>query len=199
MKGRCVTAGDVADEAVRLRPFFRRSGGGVTLSGGEPMLQPDFSYAVAALCRAEAIHVALETTGHVAWRKLKRMVRVVDLFLYDVKHADPERHRAFTGADNRLILRNLQRLVEVGANVVARVPLIPGHNDSPDEVRAIARAGRACGATQMTLLPYNPATSGKYGWLRRACPMRGATRQGAEVVGDLNAIVAEAGLSPTAP
>ena len=195
VKGRPVTAGALADEAIRLRPFFRRSGGGVTLSGGEPMLQAGFAYAIAALCTEAGIHVALETTGHVAWAKLKRMTRVVDLFLYDLKQADPQKHRAFTGVGNRLVLANLRRLTETGADVVVRVPLIPGHNDSPEDVRAIARSARKHGATKLTLLPYNPATPGKYAWLRRRYPLTGAPRQSAEEIARLRGTVEGEGLT----
>ena len=195
IKGRAVSAGTLADEAVRLKPFFRRSGGGVTLSGGEPMLQAEFTHAVAALCRAAEIHVAMETTGHVAWAKLKRMTRIVDLFLYDLKHADPEQHRVFTGVDNRLILANLRRLAKAGADVIVRVPLIPGHNDSAEDVRAITRLAREHGARKLTLLPYNPATAGKYAWLRRRCPLKGAQRQSGEEIARLTEVVEGEGLT----
>ncbi len=194
VKGSTVTAGELVDEAIRLKPFFRRSGGGVTLSGGEPMLQPAFARAVAALCRQADIHVAIETTGHVAWTKLEPMTRVIDLFLYDLKHADPDRHREFTGVSNDLILRNLGRLVEAGAEVIARVPVIPGHNDSPDSISAIAGAARDRGVTRITLLPYNPAAPGKYAWLRRPYPLEDATRQTNEDMRALEQIAGSAGL-----
>ena len=194
IKGYTTTAGRMVDEAVRLKPFFRRSGGGVTLSGGEPMLQPEFSYAIAALCRAADIHVALETTGHVHWARLEPMTRVVDLFLYDLKHADDAKHRAFAGVSNRLILENLARVTATGAEVVVRMPVIPGRNDSPEEIREIARAARDRGVTQITLLPYNPAAPGKYAWLRRPYPLAGTEKQNDEVMRALERIVEAEGL-----
>jgi pyruvate formate lyase activating enzyme len=194
VKGCKTTAGELFDEAVRLKPFFRRSGGGVTLSGGEPVLQPVFARAIAALCREAAIHVAIETAGYVAWRKLEPLTRVADLFLYDLKHADPAKHREFTGVPNDLILRNLGRLVGAGAEVIVRVPVIPGHNDSPEDILLIARAARDRGATQMTLLPYNPAAPGKYAWLRRPYRLEGAARQTDEEMRALGEVAESAGL-----
>jgi pyruvate formate lyase activating enzyme len=199
IKGYVTTAGRLADEAVRLKPFFRRSGGGVTLSGGEPMLQPRFAYAVAALCRAAGIHVALETAGHVRWARLEAMAQVVDLFLYDLKEADAARHHEFTGASNRLVLANLRRLVAAGADVIVRVPLVPGYNDSPDAVRAIAGAARRAGVSHMTLLPFNPAAPGKWSWLRRPYPIEGAARQSAEEVGALEELARSEGLAVVPP
>jgi pyruvate formate lyase activating enzyme len=195
VKGCLTTAGRLVGEAVRLKPFFRRSGGGVTLSGGEPMLQPEFAYAIAALCREAGIHVALETAGHVHWARLRPMTRVVDLFLYDLKHADSAKHRAYTGVSNRPILDNLRRVVEAGCDVVLRVPLIPGYNDSPDDLLAIARAARARGVTQLTLLPFNPAAPGKWAWLRKPYPLQGAQRQTPEEVALLERVVQDEGLT----
>jgi pyruvate formate lyase activating enzyme len=178
--GRKVEAGAIADEAVRLQPFFRRTGGGVTLTGGEPAAQPEFSFAVASLCQSADIHTAMETCGLVEWGVLERLAEAVDLFLYDVKHADPGIHEQYTGAPNDLILANLGRLAKAGAEVIARVPLIPAINDDPETVRAIARCVADLGVSRVTLLPFNPATPGKYSWVRRQAPLEGAGRQTAE-------------------
>ena len=194
-KGYERTAGEIADEAVRLRPFFARTGGGVTLTGGEPTLQADFAHAIAALCRASDIHVAVETCGCTSWPTLERLAGVVDLFLYDVKDADPERHRANTGAALEPILANLARLVERGSEVIVRVPVIPGCNGSPADIAAIARAVRERGATRISLLPFNPASSGKYAWLRRPYPLPNAKRQSDDEMASLEAVAAEAGLT----
>lgn len=177
VKGYRATAGEVVDEAVRLLPFFRRTGGGVTLTGGEPAAQPDFAHALLALCRDAGIHTAVETTGFAAWPVLERLAAVTDLFLYDLKHADPAAHRDFCGVPLRPILDNLRRLLETGADVVIRVPLIPGCNDSPEIVAAIARLALDCGATKISLLPFNPATGGKYSWLQRPNPLPSASKQ----------------------
>jgi len=177
IKGTVVTAGQVADDAARLKPFFRRTNGGVTLTGGEPLAQPEFSRAVALLCRAADIHVAIETCGCVPWKVLSSFLPCVDLFLYDVKLPDEARHREQTGVSNRRILQNLRRLCRAGADVTVRVPLIPGVNDDEKTVRAIGRRTIEAGARRITLLPFNPATSGKYSWVGRETPLDGAARQ----------------------
>ena len=194
LKGYETTAGEVADAAERLKPFFARSGGGITLTGGEPTLQLDFALAIANLCRSRGIHVAVETCGCVAWERLDRLADAVDLFLYDLKDADPARHKLNCGVELAPIADNLRRLVERGAEIVVRVPLIPGCNDSPADVAAIARLARDCGATKLTLLPFNPAASGKYGWLRRPYPLPDAAPQSADALRRLEAVAAEAGL-----
>jgi len=193
-KGRVVTAGEVAREAERLKPFFARTGGGITLTGGEPTAQPDFAFALAGLCRQRGIHVAVETCGFNGWEVLKRLAGVVDLFLYDIKHPDDERHRRFTGVSNRRIFDNLRRLIGEGADVIVRVPLIPGHNDSADVIEAIGAKMQALGARKVSLLPFNPATAGKYSWLRRKCPLEGAKRQSDEQIAALEGILRGRGL-----
>jgi len=192
--GRSVQAGEIAAEAARLKPFFRRTGGGVTLTGGEPAAQPDFAYAIAALCGQAGIHVAMETCGHVPYEVLERLAEVVDLFLYDVKHLDPDLHEQYTGATNDRILDNLKRLATAGADLVARIPLIPSINDSPEVIAALAQRIAAAGVEQVTLLPYNPATPGKYSWLRREPPLENASPQTREHLARLYEITRAQGL-----
>ncbi len=194
LKGYGTTAGEVADAAERLKPFFARSGGGVTLTGGEPTFQLDFALAIATLCRARAIHVAVETCGCTSWERLSRLADVTDLFLYDLKDADPARHRRNCGVGLAPIADNLRRLIARSAEVIVRVPLIPGCNDSPAGVAAIARLARECGATRITLLPFNPAAAGKYSWLRRPYPLPDAHRQSDAELRRLEALAVEAGL-----
>ena len=157
-------------------------------------MQPEFAYAIAALCRERGIHVAVETCGCTPWEQLDRLADVVDLWLYDLKDADPERHRRNTGVELAPILGNLGRLVARGADAIVRVPVIPGCNGSPDAIAAIARAARGSGATRMTLLPYNPASPGKYAWLRRPYPLAGAQRQSDAEMQALEARVRDAGI-----
>ena len=195
VKGFERTAGEIADEAERLKPFFLRTGGGVTLTGGEPTMQPDFAFAIAALCRERSIHVAVETCGCTPWERLDRLAETVDLWLFDLKDADAERHKRHTGAELAPILDNLRRLAARGADVLVRVPVVPGCNGSPDDVGAVARAARDCGATKLSLLPFNPAAPGKYAWLRRPYPLAGVERQSDAEMQALAAIVRDAGLA----
>lgn len=194
VRGREVSAGEIADRAQRLRPFFARTGGGVTLTGGEPTAQPQFALAIARLCHEAGLHVAVETCGFAPWETLAALAEPVDLFLFDVKHPDPARHEELTGASNEPILANLRRLLETGAQVVVRVPLIPGLNDDTETIGKLARLVAGLGAGRIELLPFNPATGGKYSWVGRPNPMPDAKRQSPEAIARLAAICAECGL-----
>ena len=197
--GYALTAGELLDRAVRQRAFFDASGGGVTLTGGEPTMQPAFAFAALSLLRGEGIHTAVETAGLAEWAPLERLASVTDLFLYDVKHADDALHRRHTGVSNRAILDNLRRLIDRGADVLVRVPCIPGHNDSPETIGHLARAVRQRGARRISLLPYNPATPGKYSWLQIEFPLAGLRPQTAEQMRELERVAAAAGLEIVHP
>jgi glycyl-radical enzyme activating protein len=137
--GRTVTAGAVFDQVLKDGVFYRTSGGGLTLSGGEPTLQPDFLESLLLQAQAHGIHRALETCGHTPWHHLEHLRPLVDLFLYDLKETDPARHLAFTGVSNDLILSNLHQLHDSGAQITLRLPIIPGLNDREDHFAAVAR------------------------------------------------------------
>ncbi|WP_288610884.1 glycyl-radical enzyme activating protein [uncultured Victivallis sp.] len=126
-------------EAFRLltadRMFYETSGGGVTLSGGEPLLQPEFCEALLRQLRNDGIHTALDTCGDVPWRNFERLLPWTNLFLFDLKAVDPGVHRKCTGADNRTILENLRRLDACGIPFEIRMPLMPGWNDAEDDLR----------------------------------------------------------------
>jgi pyruvate formate lyase activating enzyme len=179
LSGRSVSVQEVVDEVAQDMVFYRNSGGGVTLSGGEPAAQPRFAEGIARGCAELGNHVALETCGCVPWAALARLVPHVDLFLYDLKIADDERHRRLTGRSNQLALANLERLAGTGASIQVRVPLIPGCTDDDGNLQAICgrvqTLGRVrtlgCasgpGIPRIAFLPYNPSTAAKYGWLER--------------------------------
>jgi pyruvate formate lyase activating enzyme len=198
LKGREVTAGEMLDEACRLKPFFGRTGGGVTITGGEPTAQPEFARALGLLCRQADIHVAMETCGFTKPEVLDRLAEAVDLFLYDLKHHDDALHREYTGVSNERIFSNLKRLLAGGAEVIVRVPLIPGLNDAPDTVREIARTAAEAGADRISLLPFNPATPGKYSWIQQPGPLPDATRQDDAALEELERIAADEGLAVVA-
>lgn len=135
--GRSITADELLAELEKDRPFYETSGGGVTFSGGEPLLQAGFLAGMLDRCRAAGLSTAVDTAGAVAWQTLESIARRTDLVLYDLKAATAQLHQAVTGMDNRLILANLNRLTEGGFNVRVRVPLIPGVNDSGGELDSI--------------------------------------------------------------
>jgi glycyl-radical enzyme activating protein len=138
MTGREASAESILEEALRDRPYYATSGGGVTLTGGEPLAQLDFTVALLEGARAAGIHTCLETCGHASRRAMERVLPLVNLFLFDYKASGAEAHRAMTGVDNRLILENLDFLLTNGALVRLRCPLTPGVNDTPEHLSGIA-------------------------------------------------------------
>jgi len=136
--GRCWTPEQLVSELLKDKVFFQTSGGGITFSGGEPMLQEEFLSEVLARCREERLHVALDTCGAVSPERFEHILDRVDLVLYDLKIMDPERHRVATGATNDLILRNARLLADHGIPLWIRTPIIPGYTDDPDNICALA-------------------------------------------------------------
>jgi pyruvate formate lyase activating enzyme len=165
LKGATVTAGAIVEKASRLAPFFRHSGGGVTLTGGEITLQPEFAEAILNGCRRRGIHTAIETCGACDWGVLERLANLCDLVLLDLKLINEQQHRHWTGASNRQILENARRLR--GRNVTIRLPLIPGITDTPQHVAEVAGFTQKAGLLRLTLLPYNASAAAKYEWLGR--------------------------------
>ena len=165
--GREITAAEATAEALRDRTFYETSGGGVTLSGGEPLMQPTFAHAVLTACKDAGIHTAVETCAQVSWKALEDVLPVTDLFMIDLKHMDPERHRAATGSSNQRILENVSRLADTGKPIIFRVPVVPRVNDTPDEISDIAcfvadLAVRAPGKIRLELLPFHRLAADKY-------------------------------------
>lgn len=173
LTGKTLTAGQVVADVLRDRAFYETSGGGVTLSGGDPALQPAFSAAILAACKAEGLHTAIETAGNYPWSWLADLLPHTDLVMMDLKHMDPEQHRAATGVTNERVLATAERLaVETDKPLLFRVPVVPGVNDADADVTAIAAyvqrlvaARRAVGqATSITLelLAFHRLASQKY-------------------------------------
>jgi len=169
MAGRPMEAAQAEEEALRDAPFFRSSGGGVTLSGGEPLLQKEFCGALLARCREAGVHTAVETAGLYPWTTLEDMLPVTDLLLMDIKHMDPGKHKWATGAENAVILENARRAARTGVPMVLRVPVIPTVNDTVEEVEAIRdfvrtmRDGGPRGASvSLELLGFHPLALDKY-------------------------------------
>lgn len=167
--GRELTVAAVLEEIERDRPFYEESGGGVTLTGGEPLFQPDFTALLLAELHARGIHAALDTCGAASWSAFERVRGDVDLFLYDIKLIDDVRHRQFTGVSNRGILANLRDLVRLGHRVRLRVPVIPGCTDDDDNLEAIAAFAASLPRLDgVDLLPYHAAGADKYARMGRS-------------------------------
>jgi len=171
IKGERVSAAEVVEKAERLKPFFDHSGGGITLTGGEVTMQPDFAAAVLSACRQMGIHTIMETCGACSWETLARLLADTDLLLYDLKLIDDEEHRRWTGASNHQILENAARVA--GREVQVRIPLIPGITDTEENLRAIFSFMREVGLTSAALLPFNPSSGAKYEWVGRQFEIEG--------------------------
>lgn len=165
--GKRMTPDMVFEEVLKDELFYCNSGGGITLGGGEPLTQSEFATMILMRCKSKGIHTAVETAGYGSWRKLKDMMRYTDLFLFDVKHLNSIKHLEYTGVDNQSILCNLRNLVRGGKEVIIRTPVIPGFNDTREEIGRIARYGTELGIHTMHLLPYHRYGTGKYGLLGR--------------------------------
>ena len=165
--GRSMTSGEVLEVVRRDIPFYRRSGGGVTLSGGEPLLHGDFAAELLSACRDNGIHTAVETTGHIPAETLEAVLPLLDTVLIDLKYADSARHKAVLGVDNRLVLSALERLSRWGGELLVRIPVIPGWNDDEENLTASAALLRSLGISAVTLLPYHRMGAGKYPQLDR--------------------------------
>ena len=183
--GRLMTAGEVLAEVEADRPFYEQSGGGMTLSGGEPTSQPAFARALLAGARARHIHTAIETCGHAPWAAWEGLLPLLDLILYDVKEVDPELHRRLTGVSSERVLDNLARLARSGKPLIVRRPVIPGYNDSPESIHRLARLVRGLGTVEeIHLLPYHRMGEGKYERLAQDYALRGrASLKEEDVVG----------------
>jgi len=169
--GRFVTAGEVFKDVMKDKLFYDRSGGGVTLGGGEPTASPDFTHSVLRLCKKAGIHTALDTCGYVKWEIAKEVLPLVDLVLFDLKHMDSASHQEYTGVSNEIILENARRIChELHIPLWARIPVIPGFNDSIANIRATGRfiAAELGTSIEVYLLPYHKLGEVKYYRLERS-------------------------------
>jgi pyruvate formate lyase activating enzyme len=161
--GRKVTVDEVVQGVERDRPFYEQSGGGVTFSGGEPLLQGDFLLECLSECRHRGLHTAVDTCGYAERGLLLETANLADLFLFDLKIFDGARHRRLTGAPVEPILDNLRALDETGAEILVRLPLIPGVTDARDNLAALGRYVASLGRSHsVQMLPFHRTASDKY-------------------------------------
>jgi len=154
--GRETTVSEVMAEVERDVIFYDQSGGGVTFSGGEPLMQPDFLLALLNRCRALNIHTAVDTSCYAEPEIVKSVAKRADLFLCDLKHMDNEMHKRFTGVGNNLILENIRRIAQAGKKIVIRIPIIPGFNDEMANIEATGKfTASLSGVGRIDILPFN--------------------------------------------
>ena len=167
LTGRTVEVEEVLQEVVKDRLFYENSGGGVTLSGGEPMSQPDFTRALLKRCKEKGIHTVLDTSGHVQAEMWDQVLEYVDMILFDLKQMDTRKHKAYTGVSNELILASARKLASQKIPMVIRIPLIPGYNDTDNNSEECARFARELGINTVELLPFHRLCSNKYTKLQK--------------------------------
>lgn len=173
--GRDSAVEEIMDEVMKDRFYYRRSGGGLTLSGGEALMQPDFASALLQAAREAGINTAIESTGFTSFDIIeKKILPHLDFFLMDIKHIDREKHKFFTGVSNELILENARRIAMSGQNLVIRVPVVPGFNATEPEILEIAKfAASLPGVERLHLLPYHRLGMDKYTGLGRDYTLSG--------------------------
>ena len=175
--------------------FFEESGGGVTLSGGEPLLQYDFVMALLSECRKLEINTCIDTTGYISANKLAKVASLTNLFLYDLKHIDNDQHIKFTGVSNKLILNNLKLLDEMGKDIWIRFPLIPGINDDEGNIlRMLEFLTRLKTKHPINILPYHKIGSHKYQQFGIDYNMNGIEEPGTKYVSKIKSMFANAGI-----
>ena len=161
--GKDVTVGEVLKEVLQDRPYYNRSGGGITLSGGESLLQPDFAVALLKACKDSGVNTAIETTGFASADVIKRFLPYLDTVLMDIKHINPQKHKEFTTQSNERILENAKLIAQNAKKLIIRVPVIPTFNDTVEEISQIAEFAAS--------LPYHNMGRDKYTGLGREYPM----------------------------
>ena len=193
------TVDDLTERVCKDIPFYENSGGGVTISGGEPLCQPEFTLQVLMRLKERGIHTALDTTGYVEYDIFKRVLPYTDLFLYDLKHIDGEIHKNVIGVDNALILENARRLARDGGNMQIRIPVIPLFNDSPEVIEAAGEFCKSLGeaVSMIQLLPYHNLGVVKYQRISDGEKVLEASPPTDEKIAALKSILEEYGLPVT--
>ena len=192
MSGKEMTVEEVMEEILQDRAYYRNSGGGVTLSGGEVSTQPEFALELLQALKKEGISTAIETNLHAPWSVYERMLPFLDLVMFDIKIFDEEAHRRWTGVSNRQILENAKKVAAYGKPYLVRTPVIPGVNDTEEEIGSIANyVGTLGGAQYYELLLFNPLGESKYDALQMDNTFAGTRPTGEEGAARLKWVAAQ--------
>jgi pyruvate formate lyase activating enzyme len=187
------SAADIMEEIDKDAVFYRESGGGVTFSGGEPLLQVDSLVELLALCRMKGFHTAIDTSGHAEPAAVRKVMDLADLWLFDLKIMDDARHIEFTGVSNELALRNLELLSNAGKNIVIRFPLIPGITDDEENLESIAGVMKVIKLNRADILPYHSIASEKYKRMGKLNLLENLKEPDKERINDVNLYFAARG------
>ncbi|MEW6262996.1 MAG: glycyl-radical enzyme activating protein [Thermodesulfobacteriota bacterium] len=191
--GQYMTVDEVVKKIEDDRIFYKNSNGGMTISGGEALVQAKFTGELFKRCQEKGIHTTLDTTANAPWEDLERILDHVDLALVDIKHLDPEMHKKGTGVGNETILTNAARIA-ARVRTWIRIPLIPGYNDSESNIKKVAAFAAALGAEKISVLPYHELGSSKYPKLGRVYTMEGTAPPAEEDVARLGKIIESCGM-----
>lgn len=194
LTGKLYTVEDVFKEIRKDEVVYKNTGGGVTLSGGEPTLHTDFCFQLLEKCRNYGIHTAIETCGYTDWENFEKLLKVTDLFLYDLKLLDGIKHKNWTGVDNAKILGNLKSLVKASADIIIRVPLIPGVNDDVEEFAGMMSFVKGLGSiSSIHIMPFHQIGSSKYEMIGADYQLKDLKEQNKENVDKCAKIAADMG------
>lgn len=194
--GRDVTVGEVMEEVKQDLPYYRRSGGGVTLSGGEALCQPVFAVELLKACKEYGLHTAMESTACAGFETIEKYLPYLDLYLMDIKHVNCRKHEEFTGKSNELILENARKIAQSETELIIRVPVIPSFNHTAEEIRSIAEFARTLsGVTELHLLPYHRLGQDKYTGLGREYKLERIVPISNEAMKELSKEVEKTGLT----
>lgn len=183
--------------AEKERVFIEKSNGGVTFSGGEPLMQPDFLLEALKACRRKGFHTAVDTSGHCPSENLERIIPFTDLFLFDLKHPDSARHLEYTGVTNEIIIRNFKLILKSRSELMIRIPVIPGFNDSEEdmsEFRRFIHDNKNEQVKMINLLPYHKIGSSKYKRFNRPYRMESTIQPSSERMDELKKYFSEEGI-----
>ena len=194
-EGRDVTVREVMDTVIKDRPYYRRSGGGLTLSGGESLLQPEFAVALLRTAKNSGINTAMESTGFATCDVIERFLPYLDLYLMDIKHINSQKHKEFIGKPNELVLENAKKIAQKAKKLIIRVPVIPTFNDTKEEIQEIAEfASKLENVNEIHLLPYHRLGADKYRWLGRKYLMEDIVPPDKEKMQELKLVAESTGL-----
>lgn len=183
MTGKWWTPEELLEELMKDHKYYEESGGGITLSGGEPLLQQKFCLRILQLCKDNGLSTAIETAGFCRWEDLEGLLPWLDLIIMDIKHLDDEQHKAVTGVSNRRILENAQRLSAAGMPLLIRTPVIPGVNDTPEAIGAVAGFIRSFpNLLYYELMPFHRMGEGKFRSLGLTCSASSLTPPSADTM-----------------
>ena len=193
--GKDVTVEEILPELLSDLPYYRRSGGGITLSGGEILAQPKFAKDLLQACKENGLHTAVESTANAPFDVIEQILPYLDLYLLDIKHMDSEKHKQYTGASNQLILENAKKIAQSGVQLVIRTPVVPGFNDTASEIKAISKfAASLTGVEEHHLLPYHRLGQDKYTGLNRNYALKDVEPPSKEKMEYLLSVAQESGL-----